>query len=51
MMFIVWSLLFYLLIANVWTFAEKKMYGISTPRLLDDIIAILFAMTLAAHVF
>lgn len=49
MMFIIWSMFFYLMIANVWTFAEKKMYGFSVPRLLDDIIAILFALSLAAN--
>lgn len=44
MVFIIFVL--YLFIGVIWTFAEKKMYGKSTPRFIDDIIALILAAAL-----
>jgi hypothetical protein len=39
-------LILYLFIAFVWTIVEKALYGQITPRLLDDVVAIILAISL-----
>lgn len=45
-MFILWIFLIYLLISYTWYFSEIIFYGETTPRLIDDVIAIILAVSL-----
>lgn len=42
-MYVLWL---YLLIGLIWAGAEKLFYGVSTPRLIDDVVAIILAVVL-----
>ena len=42
-MYVIWL---YLLIGFVWVGAEKLFYGVRTPRLIDDVVAIILAVAL-----
>jgi hypothetical protein len=39
-------LLIYLIIAVLWQFAEKIFYGHVTPRFIDDVVALILAISL-----
>jgi hypothetical protein len=43
---ILWIFLIYIVIAILWMIAEKIIYGVITPRILDDIVAIILATSL-----
>jgi TM2 domain-containing membrane protein YozV len=43
---VLWIFLIYLFIAALWTLAESLFYGKITPRRIDDVVAIILAISL-----
>jgi hypothetical protein len=46
LMGILWIFLIYAIISVLWMIAEKIIYGVLTPRILDDIVAMILAISL-----
>lgn len=42
--------LLYIVIAGLWTFVELKIYKEVTPRLIDDIVAIVLAISIFLNI-
>jgi hypothetical protein len=36
----------FILIAAIWRICEKEMYGVITPRRIDDIVALILAISI-----
>ena len=43
---ILWIAIFYIIIALVWQMVEYKFYGKVSPRTIDDVIALILAVSL-----
>ncbi|MCC3687466.1 hypothetical protein LLR47_19880 [Bacillus cereus] len=44
-------ILIYMVIGFAWNFAEKIFYGKSTPKLIDDIVAIILTISIYNNIY
>lgn len=40
----------YVIVAVIWTIAEKMMYGHATARLIDDVVALILAISIYMNI-